>query len=107
MANPRLIPRRTPLLFATAVVALAASSAPAYAGGDDCADSAAPEAGASRVMGGDDCPPAAPAPVRPAPAPLQPQPARPAPVPARPAPVVHPQPAPGGRRRATRRSGRS
>ena len=96
MTNPRSFPRRTPLLLATVVVALAVSSAPAYAGGDDCAGSGPPEADDSRlVLGGDDCPPAAPAPVRPAPAPPQPAPApapaRPAPVPAQPAPVVQQQ----------------
>ena len=86
MTNSRSFSRRTPLLLATVVVALAVSSAPAYAGGDDCAGSGAPEADDSRlVLGGDDCPPAAPAPAKPAPAPA---PAKPAPVPARPTPPV-------------------
>jgi len=101
MTNPRLLPRRTPLLLATVVLALAASSAPAYAGGDDCPGSVAPEADDSRVvLGGDDCPPAAPAPVQPAPVPAQPTPApaQPAPGAAPAAPVVRaparPQPRP-------------
>jgi hypothetical protein len=91
---PRLIPLRTPLLLAATVVALAASSMPAYAGGDECGGSAAPEADDSSLrlrLGGDDCPPAPaqprPAPAQPAPAQPQPAPARPAP--ARPAPMVH------------------
>ena len=91
MTHPRLFSRRTPLLLATLVVALAVSSAPAYAGGDDCAGSGAPEADDSRVaLGGDDCPPA---PAKPAPAPAKPSlaPAQPAPVPARPAPAVQSQ----------------
>ena len=92
MAHARLIPLRTPLLLAATVVALAASSMPAYAGGGECGGSAAPEADDSSLrlrLGGDDCPPAPaqPAPAQPQPAPARPAPARPAP--ARPAPVVH------------------
>jgi outer membrane biosynthesis protein TonB len=97
MAHPRSIPRRTPRLLATAVVALAVSSAPAYAGGDCDA--------VHVTRGGDDCPaatatpvPTAPAqptpvPVQPTPVPVQPAPVQPTPAPARPtpAPTVKPQ----------------
>jgi len=88
MTNPRVIP-----LLAATVAALALSSAPAYAGGDDCDRSDATE-DLRAARGGDDCPPAAapvrpaPVPVQPTPVPVRPAPAQPAPVPAQPAPVV-------------------
>jgi type IV secretory pathway VirB10-like protein len=101
MAHSRLIPLRTLLLLAATVMALAASSGLAYAGGDDCGGSPAPEADDSSLrlrLGGDDCP-TTPAPARPAPA--QPQPA-PAPAPPQPAPTVHVQPKPRPERTTTR-----